>query len=1121
MDDRDEIETPHFRWEKYITEGYKKSGVIFPFILNLKFLFDDTPATPDTLRKYSMNRYFGFYVNSMDYVGSITSYRSPEMVPNTYLVNNIIVSGDTGMTIDQICRLDYYDVPTINPFGETWDDSKQYYVFIDNTSDFDRSKTISGLYPVQRVKQNNKYVYKVISDDILDPYWNTGYTNLKTVDVNYTGNYNIISAVTSDFFVDKYIDCFGNTKYMYGDLYLIQIDNKYHVLKYSSGMTTENELTINPSTGDLDDWKYYIQTDYAINLNEKYVEYWILGKNSEYYRQVPIQTTSAPPLTFPIYRIKFADVKDFDFERVNTSYSNFDYEKSEYVDTTEEKLWAFDYNDPSIPPSKRVDEPGTPAQYKISNISSEYIANDELYEVFDMGQQNTFAGSNNTENKIYELTDIWRKNQSVCKWGFMGSISHSDYPYKLNNNYEVGGPYNRTCDPFYTIPDPVSKNMDYFYRLGNFYYGLSGNTVYYKNQTTNIQYDFITGQIGSGFDLDAYFTLNFDYFTFFFKNKEYYEDNSLLYTRSYDKYSVFNYGDDNVPSVTLFKGLKIKLNNVQNIYTSTDGTISKVLFGNKSYNNYKLSIILNENYGGLNTGLLNNKYIDTSTNSISIIMNEKYQNILIILNTLMSGTTIDSGTLNDTSIFNEKDGLYYGKKLDGNFITGSGYYNPNLFISSNFINAINDYNGNYGLSVKYYWIKDYNDIIYTGNTTANNFNNSSMSSIPGWDYKFMPFMLTIETPVPISLNNNCYTTYPYYVNSVQDDYVATILTFNENKTEKTLIYRFSGPYEPIFKDISLFEGGYFCYNDITAQTGVTMNSSTQSNSSASFEDPTPPAQWEGFENICRETGANVQINFPPTGGDTISKYLCMRGFDFSTIPPNAIINGIELYLTRMSGNYVPINGDLGIYTKDSVVCLTRNCYTLPPLVSDNKADAYTPNNSPYPYWSTTPGTFLYGSSTDVWGEGPDAPGTEGGWSGSTLMGIDVSDPLFGIVIKVTMRNSGTTGKYVVLPQIQCAQLKIYYSWNTIVYTASDTVYFDNNYKFDTSLNDFGEIDEFIFSKVNEEFDILKNSPDVYHIYPSVDEFGYEYDKRFIFKSSWDKEFFIKTNNNLKEDSGHV
>ncbi len=1115
MDDRDEIETPHFRWEKFITEGYKRSGLIFPYILNLKFLFDDTPATPSTLRKYSMNRYYGFYIENMDFVGSVTSYRTPPMIPNTYLVNNIIVSGNTGMTADQYCKLDYYDVPSPNPFVEKWDDNKEYYVFIDNTSDFYRTKTISGLYPVQRVLQNNKYIYKVVSDETLDSYWNTGYTNIKTVDINY-GTYNIISAVTSNFFIDKYIDCVGDEKYMYGDLYLIRIDDKFHVLKYSSGMTTANDLTVNPSTGDLDDYKYYIQTDYAINLNSKFVEYWILGKSSPYYRQVSIQNTGYAPLSFPIYRVKFSDIKDFDFDRVNTGFSDFDYEKTEYVDTNEEKLYAFDYNDPSIPPSKRVEKPGTSAQYKVSNISSEYIAGDELYEVFDLGQQNTFSNTYGEENKLYDLNDIWRKNQSNCKWGFMGSMSHSDYPYKLNNNYEIGGPYNRTSDPFYTIPDVISKNMDYFYRLGNFYDGTTGNTVYYKNQTTNIQYDFISGQIGNGFDIKAYFTLNFDYFTFFFKNKMYYEDKAQRYTKSYDKYAVFNYGDSNVPSVTLFKGLKIKVREVKNIYTDENNVITKVLYGNNTYNNYKMSIIFNENHEGVNNGLMNNDigtYIDTTQNGISVILNEKFQNILVIINAkLPSGTT-----LNDVSVFDEKEGLYYGKKLDGTYLNSynnsniTGITSTSLFTASNFINTINDYTNNYGLSVKYYYIRESNGELYNGNVLISrgvSFSNvSTMKNIPNWNYYFQPFLLNIETPVNIALSNNCYTTYPYYVNSVPDDYVATLVTFDENKSYKVPIYRFPGPYEPIFKDINLFKGGYFCYNNLTP-SGVTTSGVTISNSSIAFEYPNNDYSWSNFQNIC-STNSNsyVEINLVPTFSEIPSRYLCIRGFDFSNIPADAIITGITLTINRKA-----FVNNTNTYARELGVQLARNCYDVS-LLSENKAlDSMFGDY----YWSTTEKEIVYGGVADTWGEIYSGPG---GWSGSTLRGSDLNNPLFGAVIRVMMMNSGITSSLV--PQVKCVRLSVQYTWNQTIYTADRTVYFDNNYKFDTTLNDFGKIDELIYSKVNETTNILKNSPDVYHIYPSVDEFGYEYSDRFIFKSSWDKEFFTKTNSNLKTDSGIV
>lgn len=141
------------------------------------------------------------------------------------------------------------------------------------------------------------------------------------------------------------------------------------------------------------------------------------------------------------------------------------------------------------------------------------------------------------------------------------------------------------------------------------------------------------------------------------------------------------------------------------------------------------------------------------------------------------------------------------------------------------------------------------------------------------------------------------------------------------------------------------------------------------------------------------------------------------------------------------------------------------------------------------------------------------------WSGTTLKGGDISNPLFGVVIRLAMKNIGATS--VVLPQVKSLSLKVNYTYNQIYYTATRTVYFDNNYKFDTTLNDFGNIDELIYSKVNETTDILKNSPDRYRIYPCVDEFGYEYSSRFIFKSSWDKEYYVKTLATVKPDSGIV
>ena len=52
---------PQLTLEKYITEGFERNNVIYPKILNLEFLFDDTVSD-----QYSFNRYLGFYCNAID-----------------------------------------------------------------------------------------------------------------------------------------------------------------------------------------------------------------------------------------------------------------------------------------------------------------------------------------------------------------------------------------------------------------------------------------------------------------------------------------------------------------------------------------------------------------------------------------------------------------------------------------------------------------------------------------------------------------------------------------------------------------------------------------------------------------------------------------------------------------------------------------------------------------------------------------------------------------------------------------------------------------------------------------------------------------------------------------------
>jgi len=86
--------------------------------------------------------------------------------------------------------------------------------------------------------------------------------------------------------------------------------------------------------------------------------------------------------------------------------------------------------------------------------------------------------------------------------------------------------------------------------------------------------------------------------------------------------------------------------------------------------------------------------------------------------------------------------------------------------------------------------------------------------------------------------------------------------------------------------------------------------------------------------------------------------------------------------------------------------------------------------------------------------------------------------------------------------------------NTYLYNSGNTIrQWDSNYKFDTTYENFGRIEELVFSKVNPDLSPLKlkNTDKDRSIYPMVDEFGFQFGSRFIFSSSWDHNFYVITN----------
>ena len=111
LDDYFKKEKEIFDFEKFVLDGFKNNKVIYPNILNFSFLFDDTPATTNSLRKWSINRYYGFYLEEMDQVKTMSPYRTPFIKSDAIINSGNILESPTG-----------------DPFSEGWSDDRPFYV---------------------------------------------------------------------------------------------------------------------------------------------------------------------------------------------------------------------------------------------------------------------------------------------------------------------------------------------------------------------------------------------------------------------------------------------------------------------------------------------------------------------------------------------------------------------------------------------------------------------------------------------------------------------------------------------------------------------------------------------------------------------------------------------------------------------------------------------------------------------------------------------------------------------------------------------------------------------------------------------------------------------------------
>lgn len=1066
LEDWLEKEKTFFDFEKFVTDGYEDNKVIYPNILNMKFLFDDTPADKVKLKKWSINRYFGFYINSMDVIQKATLY-SPYEINKSYIIGADNIFKDASGN-------------KVKPIIKDWDETITYYV-----------EYKGEFYRIERfiISGETNYTYKIISDLDLSGEQSELNKNIITISEDNIVSHNAVFN-TSAFEVSGFENA---------DVWLIQIDSKYHVL-----------------VKDNDD-NYVIQTDYGFRVNNNKLEYFINENDPSYTISVNLGNLSDidEPQRVCIYRLNFTDIKDFDTSIINTDWSKYEYEIDDLVsDSDEPKLYKVNLSDRSEP--KQFDEFIYGNDLLNIPVTSEYIAGSEVFETL---QNNTV------------LSDIWRKNSVFAKWGYQGSIANNDYIYKANNSL-LGDDFNRLANTYEIIPNRFERNLDYFYTLNPSSNDYSHHSLHITDY--NDDYTYINATFS--FDIDLYMNVGTisvgtmssaiyegDYFNYLFSKKEAFRNGEII--KNSKKYSTFNYGDRVVTNSTLFRGIKFNAYKVSNLLFKDDGQIDKIsVEPTNELSDYKFSIILTEN----DKKVTNSGIVDSSNEMEWTIIEEwelgkQYQidDLIVYLDMIwiaVVDSLIEDGNLNPVI---STDWIGWNVSL----MTAGPTYLWSVF-------PLSPPTG--------FWIYRYGEYYYyeAGALPAISlFWLPSITYIIGDKtiYKNVVYE-SIQTNVnipPVSNNGSLASSY-WKVNTTSDANRSWHLIEQWDATFSYSINEYA-----VYKD-SLYQ--------------KTTTSSTS-------EAPETSNDWQFVYSIEPDTDRvygvlKTENNLIKMNG---SYYLCTSNSNSDTLD-----NGIDIYINKKWKN-VLINIYINDNTLDSLSNTNRDeiyksVYTN--LTAKNFMDAINDldnkygftdyiryiiidENNDYNVYSL--GDGLSNLPYLIEAQGPDE--LEIRTDSFKLNGVSPNKNLFKInrglkdneISDLTLLNYYNGDKlgaefkdnkddirvvenaggsrninYIPIYRYSGDYMPVFQEVELFQRVGLNNYDLVGNYKFDTSLTKFGIMEERIFSKVNTRDNILKfRNLDSYNsIYPMIDEFGYSYTEHFIFKSTWDKKYYISTENNV-------
>lgn len=398
--------TPIFKSEEYFTKLWEENNLIYPHILNFKFLFDDTPATPTSLRKYSINRYLGFYIDEKQELSNVSSYKGFDL-------NVINISDIEGLDEIETSQIPFIKdnmvvreidgrIYSFDPIKNGWIEGNSYWIeynksyfllerSINPSTDIFQVDSIIGDYlykiispikierSIDDIKSKDnltdedialfsaddlKYAQRILINELGNDYTiGTTYKDRIVIDneitfnnivgkniirnsndiyISFKRNWNdiTINGITKKLYTLEIVEesnIFNIPNFEEADVYLIKIENNYHIIKkYDS--TVQNLAN-----------RYYINSDWAIDVNNLEITSWInngnISKDPLYYKFIDLQNVDTIPF-FKIFRLNFTDIKDFDFDRIESNYTRYEYEKKyDIISNKEPKFYAKDYRE--------------------------------------------------------------------------------------------------------------------------------------------------------------------------------------------------------------------------------------------------------------------------------------------------------------------------------------------------------------------------------------------------------------------------------------------------------------------------------------------------------------------------------------------------------------------------------------------------------------------------------------------------------------------------------------------------------------------------------------------------------------------------------------------------------